>query len=213
MVGSSEFCDGIEPVLRVPVRSYAKWFAPVAFTAIFVGGVISRGGLSMNGRGLAWVVTVALTNINLVLVALRTSRGLTLDADGITWHGAEAFLPWPKVEKLEVVAFDDKYRLVVKSSSQEVPVGQRGLAKVSLRANEQKFGGPVAIPVAELTVPVDQIITTAEQCKKDYVAAGRTIEPDGPAALRRQRALRTMNMWSALGFGGLLVGLAITFLR
>jgi hypothetical protein len=206
----------------VTVSDPGKWLLPAMLVLIFGYSTVARGGLSLNFLSVAWLVGVVVIDVNMVLVALRTRRGLTLAAAGITWHGSELFLPWSSVADLEIGGVlkgrgtgGAPDRLVVKVTEiSHATEGQRGLSRVTMQANQQRYGGPVAISVAKLRVPVDEIIATAGRLQRQYMeAGGYDAFADVAAQARRHRALTAMNVGNAAGFIGLVSGLAITFLR
>src|SRR4051794_41974104 len=68
-----------------------------------------------------WIPGIALLEANAVLTALRARRGLTLTAQGITWHKYEMRLSWANVTAVEQSARRGGARLVVR-------VGEAGQA-------------------------------------------------------------------------------------
>src|SRR3954452_8400613 len=143
--------------LTVAFKDYSKWFVPVAWL-LLVGvrwvPALSRGvgltpvSMSLTPLNTVWFVGFILIEVNLVLAALRTGRGLTLDVEGITWHGSELFLPWSNVDSVQVgpdlkrqgARADADVRLVVKAVEPSYALdGQRGMARIGIQANVQRF--------------------------------------------------------------------------
>ncbi|MGI5417515.1 hypothetical protein [Actinomadura luteofluorescens] len=184
-----------------------------AWLGEFLGFVI-LGGRALHGTfsigsfsSCIWLVGVVLAGGNGVFVALRSWRGLTLDGDGITWHRAQLFIPWPQVTELDVdtdLKGTGKPRLIVHTAdATEALYGQRGMARMAIQSNVHRFGGPVALKAHLLTVPAETIIAVADRLRE------APAPPDDPRRhARRLRALRVANLWALAGFAGLIAGLA-----
>jgi hypothetical protein len=202
--------------------------------------VLAPRSLVVSIPSMVWVIGLVLIVVNGVLTALRSERGVTLEADGITWHRAELFIPWSQVTALELgtgqtgkQSYDAGLRedrgladwladhgltstrrrgeqhLIVRTlDPAEALSGQRGLTKLLIQANIQRFGGPIAVKDHLLAVPSDAVIAAADRLRH---------APVGPAdptqQARRARALSLANLWAFAGFAGLVAGLATIVLR
>jgi len=114
------------------------------------------------GMGLAEAVTV--------LTLLRSRRGLTLAADGITWHKHALFLPWTNVSETKLS--DDGRRLLIQViESDQALEGQSPTGRAEVRTNLRRFGSPVALHADRLTVPAEQVISEATKLRERYEGA------------------------------------------
>jgi len=123
---------------------------------------ISESWLWWLGIGLAEAVTV--------LTLLRSRRGLTLAADGITWHKHALFLPWTNVSETKVS--DDGRRLLIQVIESDQPLeGQSPTGRAEVKTNLKRFGSPVALLTDRLTVPAEQVVAEATRLREGYDGA------------------------------------------
>jgi hypothetical protein len=95
---------------------------------------------------LASLVGIVVLEADRILTALRSIRGLTLAADGITWHKREIFLPWSNVAG--VVLADDRrgrHRLVVLVVDLDQALQSMSrFGRGGFQSNLKRFNSPIA---------------------------------------------------------------------
>ncbi|MFI0367885.1 hypothetical protein ACH35V_08390 [Actinomadura sp. 1N219] len=194
----------------VRVRGYTSWLGallyPASVAVLFLLGLTSSGTLFWT---VWWVATAGLT-VSGVVTQIREARGLTFNADGITWHRIELFVPWTQVTELDVdsgIKGTEKLRLIVRViDPQESPRGHREIARSMITGNVRAFGGPIALPVHRLAVPPESLIATADRLQP--AAPAPSVPGVRERQARRARAHRTSRLWGYAGataFGLMLV--------
>jgi hypothetical protein len=198
---------------RVGYRDRTVWLGPLIWLIILGARWLLVRDLTLTWPLVIWVVGIVVVEANGVLVGMRSMRGLTLAADGITWHKHELFLPWSNVADMRLDARND-LRLVVGVVEPDLVLeGVPRFGGFEVRSNLKRFGGPIALKADRLAAPSAQIMADAEQLRQQYAAAGGLASfADSAARPDRERAARSANVWGVLGRAGLILSLLGAFL-
>lgn len=196
---------------RVTDRNRAVWFWPVAWPVL----IALRWFLGWDAWGplVLWVPGVALLEVNAVLTALRARRGLTLTADGITWHKYEMHVPWANVTAVEH-GIGRGARLVVRVADADQALENVALpARLAVHANLRRFGAPIALPAGRLALPAAEVAGIADGLRREYEPPSQIMGfLAGAGSPGRERALRSARLWTRLasvGLGVLLFGVGL----
>ncbi|WP_443108081.1 hypothetical protein [Actinomadura sp. 3N407] len=202
---SARIDDPSEDVLRVKHRDPTQWLGTLLLLVIVGSPLLFGVSFALDLPTFAWVVGLVLIVASGVVTELRSARGLTLDADGITWHRVELFIPWSRVTD---VGIDTKgagkpHLVVWTAEPAEALHGQRGIAKFIIKATTEQFGGPIAVKAHLLAVPPESVIEAAtDRMRQDA-------RPDDNARqAQRVRARNVAGYWAYAGFAGYFVWLA-----
>ncbi|NKZ04865.1 hypothetical protein [Actinomadura latina] len=204
---SARVDDPSDEALRIRYRDHGVWFNTLLMVVILGSRFLRGTAFAVTSTSLIWLIGTALFLISGLLTALRSERGLTLDIDGITWHRAELFIPWRQVTGLDIdtdVKGSGKPRLIVRTATPaDALEGQRGRARFLIQANNQQYGGPIAVKAHLLSVPAESVIAAADRLREATAVSGRSVD-----YARRDRARTIATAWTSAGFAGLLAALA-----
>lgn len=193
---------------RVGYRDRTFW--PGQLTWLIILGVLWlwTHDLTLTWPLVIYVAGVALLETASVMVGVRSRRGLTLAADGITWHKRELFIPWSNVAG-GAEEFDARggVRFVVRVAEPDhVLESVPGFGGWEFRSNLKRFGGPIALKADRLSVPAEELVADIERLRQEYAAAGGfSAFAYSPAGFRRERAARSVKVWGALFSAGLVL--------
>ncbi len=192
-----------EATLRVRYRDYGIWWNVLLIVVILGSRFFGAASFASSFSSVVWVAGTLLFLVSGLVMALRTRRGLTLDADGITWHQVELFIPWSQVTEVDVdtnVKGSGKPNLIVRTAEPaEALEGRRGLARFVIRASTDQYGGPIAVKAHLLAVPADAVTAAADRLRR---SAGDVRDT------RRDRAAGAADFWDTAGLAGLVASLA-----
>ncbi|MEU8802128.1 hypothetical protein [Spirillospora sp. NPDC048819] len=199
--------DPSENVLRVNYRDPAQWLGTLLLLVIVGSPFLLGASFALDVRTIVWLIGLVLAVVSGAVIELRSARGLTLDADGITWHRVELFIPWSRVTEVDVdtnVKGKGKPYLVVRTTEPaEALRGQRGIAKFIIKGTTRLYGGPIAVKAHFLTVPAESVIAAAaDRMQQD------TRPDDHARQAERVRARKVADFWAYAGFAGYVAWLA-----
>lgn len=193
--------------LRVRYRDHGVAFNVLLITVILGSRFFHGPTTNVSFSALIWSSGTLLLLVSGLVMAIRTQRGLTLDANGITWHQIELSIPWSQVTGLDVdtnVRGSGKPHLIVRvTDPAEARRGRRGLATFISRGCSQQFGGPIALKAHLLSVPAEAVIAAADRLRQAPAAAA-----DAPPDARRVRAGAIADLWDTAGLAGFAASLA-----
>ncbi|MEV5825858.1 hypothetical protein AB0L25_09800 [Spirillospora sp. NPDC052242] len=197
---------------QITDRNRAVWFWPVAWPV----AIALRWFLGWDAWGpmVLWVPSVALLETNAVLTALRARRGLTLTADGITWHKYEMHVPWANVTAVEHRTGRGGGRLVVRVGEADQALDSVAFpARLAVHANLRRFGAPIALPAGRLALSAAEVVEIADRLRREYEPSSKIMGfLAGDVSPGQDRALRSTRLWTRLasvGLGVLLFGVGI----
>lgn len=176
------------PATTFRYRSFIKWSFVLltGWAVLLLSGCVSEltAGAHLSLARYMYLVGVMLGAVSTGLTARRASRGLTLDAEGVTLHTVPIHLPWSNVSGARVLIADDgrskRGVLFTATDPQRAIDGSSGLARRTMRRNLKRSGGPLVLAGPRLNVPAEDIVAVAEQ----FMAAPAV--PERPANSRNR---------------------------
>ncbi|GAA1823262.1 hypothetical protein [Actinomadura chokoriensis] len=199
---SARVDDSSGEALRVRYRDHGVAFNVLLITVILGSRFFHGPTTEVSLATAIWLAGTLLLLGSGLVMALRSQRGLTLDAGGITWHQVELSIPWSQVTGLDVdtnVRGSGKPHLIVRvADPAEARRGRRGLAGFVIRGNTQQYGGPIAVKAHLLAVPAETVIAAADRLRQAPAEAGD----------RRARARVLADLWDTAGLAGFAASLA-----
>ncbi|WP_322763072.1 hypothetical protein [Frankia sp. Cr2] len=117
------------------------------------------------------VSATALIEFLCLRAAWRAFRGfplLTFDVERVTLHSARVYLAWSDVAEIRIARIVRKGRIhdmivFIPVDADRAMAGLRGLRRQFAREGIKHFGSPVYLRVADLTLPLDDVVTAAQR--------------------------------------------------
>lgn len=177
----------------VPYRDPTVWALPLAEAALLAGALMLDQHFHLH-LPWAWAVGLVVIAVSAVLTAVRARRGLTLAADGLTWHKHQIFVPWTNVAGVEAAGD----RVLVRVVEPDQLRDRRWLAAMTETPwNTRRFGAPIAPKAKRLGMPAAEFVAEAERRRSAYEPGGLRTMPQAKGAFAT----------SALNAGGVALAL------
>ncbi len=175
---SLEFIHAWPAVLSIGYKA-ATFKQAAIFCMILLVAAAACGYFVMTDLYRPLFVPVFLLNVSatalIVFLCLRAAwrafRGfplLTLDAERVTLHSARVYLGWSDVAEIRITRIIRKGRVhdmivFVPVDAHRAMAGPRGLRRQFAREGIKHFGSPVYLRVADLTLPLGDVVAAAQR--------------------------------------------------
>jgi hypothetical protein len=140
-----------------------------------------------------WVAGMAVLLIDSLVLGLRSRQGISLGADGITWHRHGLFIPWSYVSGASLRTGRSGERLVLEViAPEQLRDGLSLFAKAEVKAALKTYDGFFALRTDRLAEPAEQVVVEIHRLTAEYAELGgvRAFPRRSP----RKPALRIANV-------------------